>query len=227
MTASRAADAGSKAVINTAESPARSTKKIEGIKLRLSIVITGTPGVGKSTISKIIAQRLSGINIDCGRVALKEGMTKEYDAQNKTHTINERLLSRRLKEIISKHASDVILEGHFIPRISGFKPERVFVLRCHPRKIIDRLEKKGYSKSKIAENVAAEILDFCLRDAIQVFGRTKIFEIDNSKNKPNLMATMILSILEGKIRPKSKHIDWISKLEKEKSLQEILKYIED
>jgi adenylate kinase len=100
-------------------------------------------------------------------------------------------------------------------------------LRCHPRKIIVRLEKKGYSKRKIADNVAAEMLDSCLRDAIQVFGRTKIVEIDNSMIKPNLMATMILNIIEGKIRPKSKHMDWISKLEKEESLQEILKYIEN
>ncbi|MCK5626510.1 MAG: adenylate kinase family protein [Candidatus Bathyarchaeia archaeon] len=191
------------------------------------MVITGTPGVGKSTISKIIAQRLQGIHIDCGRVALNGGMTIEYDEKKETHTIDERLLSRRLKEIVAKYDSDIILEGHFIPRISGFKPERVFVLRCHPRKIIDRLEEKSYSKRKIAENVAAEILDFCLNDAIKVFDRTKIFEIDNSKNRPNLMASMILSMLEGKIRRKSKHIDWISKLEKEESLQEILKYIEN
>lgn len=191
------------------------------------MVITGTPGVGKSTISKIIAQRLQGIHIDCGRVALNGGMTIEYDEKKETHTIDERLLSRRLKEIVAKYDSDIILEGHFIPRISGFKPERVFVLRCHPRKIIDRLEEKSYSKRKIAENVAAEILDFCLNDAIKVFDRTKIFEIDNSKNRPNLMASMILSMLEGKIRRKSKHIDWISKMEKEESLQEILKYIEN
>jgi adenylate kinase len=154
-------------------------------------------------------------------------MTLEYDEKNKTHTIDEKLLSRRLKEIITKHNSHIILEGHFIPRISGFKPERVFVLRCHPRKIIDRLEERNYSKRKIAENVASEILDFCLKDAIKVFGRTKIFEIDNSKNRPNLMASMILTMLEGKIQKKSKHIDWISTLEKEESLQEILKYIEN
>lgn len=207
--------------------PPGAPRTIEGIRLSTSIVITGTPGVGKSTISKIIAQRLPGIHIDCGRIALNGGMTLEYDEKNKTHTIDEKLLSRRLKEIITKHNSHIILEGHFIPRISGFKPERVFVLRCHPRKIIDRLEERNYSKRKIAENVASEILDFCLKDAIKVFGRTKIFEIDNSKNRPNLMASMILSTLEGKIQKKSKHIDWISTLEKEESLQEILKYIEN
>ena len=207
--------------------PPGAPRTIEGIRLNTSIVITGTPGVGKSTISKIIAQRLPGIHIDCGRVALNGGMTIDYDEKNDTYTIDERLLSKRLNEIITKYDSGIILEGHFIPRISGFKPERVFVLRCHPRKIIDRLEERSYSKRKIAENVAAEILDFCLKDAIKVFGRTKIFEIDNSKNRPNFMASMILSMLEGKIRRESKHIDWISKLEKEESLQEILKYIEN
>jgi adenylate kinase len=154
-------------------------------------------------------------------------MTIEYDEKNKTQTIDETKLSRKLKELIAKYASNIILEGHFIPRISGFKPDHVFVLRCHPNKIMDRLEEKNYSKRKIAENIAAEILDSCLKDAVKVFGQTKIFEIDNSKNMPNLMASMIFSILEGKIRRKSKHIDWISKLEKEGSLQEILKYIEN
>lgn len=188
--------------------------------------MTGTPGVGKSTISKIVAQRLPGIHIDCGRVALNGRTTIEYDEKSKTHTIDEKKLSRKLKEIIAKNNSHIILEGHFIPRISGFKPDHVFVLRCHPRKIMDRLEEKNYSKRKVAENIAAEILDSCLKDAIKLFGRTKIFEIDNSKDRPNFMASMILSMLEGKIRHKSKHIDWISKLEKEGSLQEILKYIE-
>ena len=154
-------------------------------------------------------------------------MTIEYDEKNKTHTIDEKRLSRKLKEIIAKYNSHIILEGHFIPRISGFKPNHVFVLRCHPKRIMDRLEEKNYSKRKIAENIAAEILDFCLKDAVKVFGQAKIFEIDNSKNEPNLMVSMILSMSEGKIQRQSKHIDWISKLEKEGSLQEILKYIEN
>ncbi len=207
--------------------PPGAPRTIEGIRLRTSIVITGTPGVGKSTISKIIAHRLPGIHIDCGNVALNGGMTIEYNEKNKTHTIDEKKLSRKLKEIITKYDSNIILEGHFIPRISGFKPDRVFVLRCHPKKIMDRLEEKNYSKRKIAENIAAEILDSCLKDAVKVFGQAKIFEIDNSKNEPNLMVSMILSMSEGKIQRQSKHIDWISKLEKEGSLQEILKYIEN
>jgi adenylate kinase len=207
--------------------PPGAPRTIEGIRLGTSIVITGTPGVGKSTISKIIAKRLKGVHIDCGKVALDGGITKKFDKKNNTYTIDEGLLSKRLKEIIIQHESDIILEGHFIPKISGFKPERVFVLRCHPRKIIDRLKKKKYSKRKIAENVAAEILDFCLKDAIQVFGKTKIFEIDNSKDKPNQITSLILRILEKKIQSKSKHIDWISKMEKDGNLQEILKYIED
>lgn len=198
---------------------------IEGITLKISIVITGTPGVGKTTISKIIAKKVEGIHIDCGKVAINNGMIKEYNKKNMTHTIDERSLSKRLKEIIIQHDS-IILEGHFIPKISEFLPELVFVLRCHPRKLINRLEKKKYSKRKIAENVASELLDFCLKDAILLFGKNKIFEIDNSMNRPNQTASMILKILASNILPKSKHIDWISKLEKEDSLKKILKYIE-
>ncbi len=199
---------------------------IEGITLKISIVITGTPGVGKTTISKIIAKKVEGIHIDCGKVAINNGMIQEYNKKNMTHTIDERSLSKRLKEIIIQHDS-IILEGHFIPKISEFSPELVFVLRCHPRKLINRLEKKKYSKRKIAENVASELLDFCLKDAILLFGKNKIFEIDNSMNRPNQTASMILKILASNILPKSKHIDWISKLEKEDSLKKILKYIED
>ena len=189
-------------------------------------MITGTPGVGKTTISKIIAKRMQGIHIDCGKVAINNGMIKKYDKKNMTYTIDERSLSKKLKEIIIQNDS-IVLDGHFIPKISGFTPELVFVLRCHPRKLIDRLEKKKYSKRKIAENVASELLDFCLKDAILLFGKNKTFEIDNSINLPNQTASIVLRILESNLPPKSRYIDWISKLEKEDSLQKILKYIED
>lgn len=190
------------------------------------IVITGTPGVGKTTISKILAAKLRWKHIDCGRLALREGLTIGYDKTARTHIVDMERLSRVLGNTIRNLESDVILEGHLVPSISKFVPSRVFVLRCHPQQLISRLRRKGYSTRKISENLAAEILDICLAEAVKSFGTRRICEIDASKKVPLQVTSTILETLESKVKCTNAHIDWISRLERESKLQDILSYIE-
>ncbi|MEM3502379.1 MAG: AAA family ATPase, partial [Candidatus Bathyarchaeia archaeon] len=63
------------------------------IELSRLILITGTPGVGKTTVSRIIAEKLNGIHVDVGRVALEEGLTKGYSAENHSHIMDIERLS--------------------------------------------------------------------------------------------------------------------------------------
>ena len=227
MTASRAADAGSKAVTISAEIPARSTK-CEMVAIRLSkiLVVTGTPGSGKTTVSRLMTKSLNGIHIDCGRLALREGLTHRYDRSTDSYVVDSQRLSKRLHKILKYVQKDVVLEGHVTPSISGFAPSRVFVLRCHPDLLIARLKRRGYPKRKIAENVVTEILDSCLEEAVELFGIKKIVELDVSNKRPDQVASLAFRILSGEVEGTHNHIDWIRRLEREGRLYEILKYLE-
>lgn len=189
------------------------------------IVITGTPGVGKTTIAKMLAAKLRWKHIDCGRLALIEGLTIGYDKTARSHIIDTERLSRVLRNMLRKLESGVILEGHLVPSIREVAPSRAFVLRCHPCQLISRLRQKGYSRSKISENISAEILDFCLGEAVRSFGPKTICEIDASRKTPLQIASAILEILESKAKCTSVHLDWISQLEREGKLEKILSYV--
>ncbi len=190
------------------------------------IVITGTPGVGKTTISRILAARLHWKHIDCGRLAVREGLTIRYDRTAQTHLVDTDRLSRVIGNTIRELESDVILDGHLIPSTRGFLPSRVFVLRCHPRQLISRLRRKGYSRNKISENISAEILDACLGEAVKSFGLKRICEIDTTEKIPLQVTSTILEIFNREVKCTHAHVDWISRLESEGKLQEILSYVE-
>ncbi|MGQ9543024.1 MAG: adenylate kinase family protein [Candidatus Bathyarchaeia archaeon] len=190
------------------------------------MVVTGTPGAGKTTVSKVMAKRLSGVHVDTTSMALREDLTKGYDAANQSYIIDSERLSRRLSRIIKLSICDVVVEGHFIPRIDGPEPSVIYVLRCHPKILMLRLKRKGYSERKIADNVAAELLDLCLHDVASTFGPSKIVEIDTSKKKPSQVASLALKILDGKVRFKDVRVDWLHRLQVEGTLQEILHYVE-
>jgi broad-specificity NMP kinase len=60
-----------------------------------------------------------------------------------------------------------------------------------------RLEKRGYSKQKIAENIMCEFLDACLIEAIEMEHKKHLHEIDTSSKKPAAIALEIRNILNG------------------------------
>ena len=71
---------------------------------------------------------------------------------------------------------DVIVDGHLasdvvLPSLAA----NIFVLRLDPSVLQKRLQARGYKTKKIKENVAAEILDVCLVDAIAKSNISKKF----------------------------------------------------
>jgi adenylate kinase len=195
------------------------------VSSRNLIIVTGTPGVGKTAISRLLAKAIHGTHIDCGKLALRRKLTKGYDRQDQSYIIDETRLARELWEIVSTSRSHVVLEGHIVSRVVGLNPSIVFVLRCHPKLLVGRLRRKKYRAKKIAENIAAEILDVCLKEAVESYGADKTVELDVTHKSQRQVASMMLRILNGKAKLKRGHIDWIRRLERERGLLNVLTYI--
>jgi adenylate kinase len=73
----------------------------------------------------------------------------------------------------------------------------VIIFRTNPRILQNRLKRKGWKKSKIDENVKAEILDAATIEALELHGRSKVFEIDTSKLGPEKTSDIIEKILNN------------------------------
>jgi adenylate kinase len=180
------------------------------------LAITGTPGTGKSSISRALAARINATVLDIGRMILDEKLTNGFDNRRKTPIADLKLASKRTAEIIDREKDSVIIEGHYAEQIVPRRlVNKIFVLRREPDELKNILEKRGYKEEKVYENVAAEILDVCLWEAINTFGPKKVCEVDVTGRTVEESANIIIAVLEKKKECVNGEIDWLSKIERE------------
>jgi len=177
---------------------------------RKVILLTGVPGVGKTTIAALLSERLKGVHVNLSELALAEGLVTGYDSIRETSIVDLERTTTRLMEIIREGRDPLVIEGHFSQDVVS--PERVsnvFVLRRAPWRLKDELESRGYNPEKVKENVEAELLDVCLVEAIEAYGKEKVCELDTTGIKPDEIIEIITSVLRGE-RSCEIGIDWLS-----------------
>jgi adenylate kinase len=186
-------------------------------------LVTGTPGVGKTTISQILAVKLKALHIDIASVVTGEKITRGYDEKRQTLIADTNKLAKRVQQIISRSSKTVVVDGHYatdvVPRS---QITNVFVLRCHPKELGKRMEEKGFQGSKMKENLAAEILDVCLIDAVANVGEKKVCEVDTTGQTVEATVKRVLSIIKGGNPCYVGIVDWLGRLEAEGTLEQYL-----
>ena len=199
--------------------------KVVHMPLR-AIIITGTPGVGKSTVAKALASKLGGQYFNVGDLAKKENLIVEADEKRETAVADIKRLRTRFRAILKKAEGDVILDGHYaydvIPKM--IEPT-VFVLRRDPVRLETILRERGYDENKVYENLAAEALDVCLMGTLERFGRRRVDELDLTYMSVDAVVEEILSVLRGEKEMKVGKVDWLGKLEEEGKLEAFLSKI--
>ena len=192
-----------------------------------TIVISGTPGCGKTSVSKKIAERLNAKVISLNKLAISKKLSPEYDNDRETKIIDTNgflpILKDEIERIQKNNPDFLIIEGHF----SDIVPERyinyAFILRCDPDELYKRLEKKGYPLKKIQENIQAEILGNCVNYFIEKGTKLPSFEIDTTNKNIGTIVKMIIGVVvenENAENYKVGNIDWLEKLFKENRLSE-------
>ena len=133
------------------------------------ILITGTPCTGKTTVSQQLTTKTNALYINLTDFANKHNLTIGKDKQRKTTIINEEKMHAKISETIEKTEKDtIIIDGHYAAAIVPKRyVTRIFVLRRNPKELRKLMEKTGFQDAKLRENIAAEILDVCLVEALQ------------------------------------------------------------
>ena len=187
-------------------------------------MVTGTPGVGKTTISRSLASKLNAHYIGITELVKTEKLITQIDDERKTLIADTEKVSKLLQHSLVQSVGTTIIEGHYVVDLVPKKYVNVvFVLRRDPYDLKSTLEKRGYSEKKVYENLAAEILDVCLCDAIEKCEMSKVCEIDvSSKSVETVVENMIL-VLEKRRNCKIGAVDWLAKLEREGQLEEFFR----
>ncbi|AAB99053.1 conserved hypothetical protein [Methanocaldococcus jannaschii DSM 2661] len=167
----------------------------------MRIAITGTPGVGKTTISKVLRDRLGIKVIDITEAVKKYKLYTEKDEDMDSYVIDFEKLEKFIDEIEEKEKT-IILDGHVSHLLN---PDYIIVLRCNPEIIKERLEKRGYKPKKVLENIQAEILDVCLCES-----KGKVYEIDTTNRDVENIVDEIIEAIKHKKERKGV-VDWTEK----------------
>ncbi|KAK3735370.1 hypothetical protein QZH41_008701 [Actinostola sp. cb2023] len=147
---------------------------------RPNILITGTPGTGKSVTATELAQR-TGLNyINVGEFAKENDLYEGWDNDLECHVLDE--------DKVIDEMEDVMTDGGNIVDYHGCElfPERwfdiVFVLRTDNTALYDRLQQRGYTDKKLTNNIECEIFQTILEEAKESYQRNIVHEL--SSNTP-------------------------------------------
>ncbi|XP_020805517.1 adenylate kinase isoenzyme 6 homolog [Drosophila serrata] len=142
-----------------------------------NILITGTPGVGKSYLCERLAEQLKFKWLDCSKIAKDNDFVEEYDAEYDCPILDEDKLLDHLEPIMAKGGN--ILEYHGC----DFFPERwfeaVFVVTCPNTTLFDRLKVRQYNEKKLKSNIECEIFATILEEAYDSYKEDKVFKLCN------------------------------------------------
>ncbi|MEM1794727.1 MAG: adenylate kinase family protein [Desulfurococcaceae archaeon] len=172
------------------------------------IVVTGTPGVGKTRISQMLAKVLNALHIDLSLFVIEKGLYTEYDEEAESYVIDEERVVEELRKVIEEREL-VIVDSHYGEIVPEDYVALAIVLRIDPVELRNRLIKKGWKKAKVRENVEAELLSICTINAIEAYGENRVFEVDTTGKEVGEVIDEILRIIRGEGIP-GHRIDWLN-----------------
>jgi adenylate kinase len=185
------------------------------------ILITGTPGVGKTALATSLSKKSSFKLIEPNRLVRKEKLYTRFDRVRKTYIVDEGKLRRRLKAL-SRSSERIVLPTHLI---GGFLPKasvkEALVLRLDPVVLYKRLRARRWTKPKAWENTEAEILDVCLQHSLSFLGPRKVYEIDTTRKSATEVYREALRALSRRRTGRSGVVNWLARydpLELERTL---------
>ncbi len=155
--------------------------------MTMRIGISGTPGTGKTTLAAGVSALTGMPHVDVSGCAKELGWIEARDEQRQTGIIDEIAVRRHLQEY-----GDVIIDAHYAEL---FCCDYIFVVRCPPKQLINRLTARPYHVEKIRANALSEMLDMCLVRAIEAVGKNRTYEI--LQDEPTVMAASVAALIRS------------------------------
>ncbi len=143
-----------------------------------NILVTGTPGCGKTTFCQLLSAACSLKQLVVGDLVKEKGLHEGWDAEWEAYTLDEDKLLDEMEDMLADGGT--VVEYHSC----DFFPERWFdlvvVLRTENSILYDRLQKRGYSQKKIEENLQAEIFGVVAEEAQKSYDANIVVELQSN-----------------------------------------------
>jgi adenylate kinase len=164
------------------------------------IIVTGTPGVGKTVLSNILARKTGSVYLNLGEHVKQEKLYSRFDRSSKSYVIDERRLRKSLLEFFKTHSRmSIVVETHWLGR---FMPKRhgmvAIVVRLDPVILANRLRGRRWPKRKVWENVESELIDLSIYEALKLLGARRVYQVDATRKRPSELFREALKLLSSR-----------------------------
>jgi adenylate kinase len=170
-----------------------------GKPARKTVLITGVPGTGKTTLASAICQKSGAALIEINELAELLGLYTHTDPDDGAKVVRLPELSRELSAAIKAEKKSVVSEGHLGCEVK-LPVQKVIVLRCDPKELRQRLAARNYPAGKLAQNALSEALDYCTVQSEKHYGAKRVWEIDTTGKTLAQVQKEAESIISGKTK---------------------------
>ncbi|KAL1608724.1 factor activating pos9 [Nothophoma quercina] len=142
-----------------------------------NIIITGTPGVGKTTHAEQLARATGFKHVPVNQIVKDEGFHEGKDEETGSWIVDEDKLLDYLEEQKISEQGGSILDWHACDLFPERWIDLVIVLRCDSTVLYDRLTARGYKDKKLDENMDSEIMQVLLDEAREAYKEEIVVEL--------------------------------------------------
>ncbi|GAD95817.1 conserved hypothetical protein [Paecilomyces variotii No. 5] len=146
-----------------------------------NVIITGTPGVGKTVHCEQLAQETGLRHLSINQVAKDRECYDGYDEERKSWIVDEDKLLDAIEDEVLQ--GGYLIDWHACDLFPKSWIDLVVVLRCPSTSIFhDRLSARGYKDDKLQENLDAEIFGLLLEEAREAYDEEIVVELTSEKD---------------------------------------------
>ncbi|KAK3328458.1 AAA domain-containing protein [Cercophora scortea] len=143
-----------------------------------NIVITGTPGVGKTTHCEMLAERTGLKHLSINDIVKDRECHEGWDEEYESWIVDEDKLLDAMEEQVQQ--GGCILDWHACDLFPKSWVDLVVVLRVDSTTLYDRLSARKYPEIKLQENLDSEIMEVLLQEARDAYDEEIVVELQSN-----------------------------------------------
>ncbi|KAL8914099.1 MAG: hypothetical protein Q9171_001215 [Xanthocarpia ochracea] len=143
-----------------------------------NIIVTGTPGVGKTTLCESLIGTIDLKHLAINKVAKERECYDGWDEATKSWIVDEDKILDAIEDELQQ--GGYLIDWHACDLFPTSWIDLVIVLRSDSATLYDRLKARNYGEGKLQENMDAEIMEVLLEEAREAFEAEMVVELKSN-----------------------------------------------